>query len=447
MSGVAGLRAIGILAASLLLAAPGGPSGSRDAVRPGGEASGDTLTAAYEVSGVRVVQRQSRANDVVAVRLYLLGGTRQITERTAGIEALLLRAAAYGTAQFPGDEAHRALARTGGTVTTEPDLDWTVFGFTGLVGDLDAAWRVVADRLMHPTLAEQDVARARARLLTDARRRHTEPDERLHALAMQALFKDHPYALDPAGTETSLAALTAADLKAYVRDQVVTSRMLLAVVGNVTRAHVESLVIATLGQLPRGDYHWVLPPAAPPRKAHWLIEQRGIPTTYMLGLFAGPPPTSRQYWAFRVATALLSSELNSAIRTQRGLSYAAYAPYIEAAVPVGGAYVSTPKPDKAYPLMIAQIEELGAREVDYFALSRFIDSFSFDYLAENATAAGQADFLARAELYLGSYRTGDEFVKRLHDVSPSDIRRVVAGYMTAIQYAYLGDTTRMRGRW
>jgi zinc protease len=445
MSGAPVLRAIGIVAPALLLAARGGPS------RPGGiwpaGPGGDTLTTAYEVSGLRVIQRFSQVDDVVAVRLYLLGGTRQVTERTAGIEALLLRAGAYGTAQFPRDEARRALDRTGAITIIEPELDWTVFGFTGLVGDLDVAWRVLADRLMHPTLAEEDVAQARAKLLTESHRRYTEPDERLRALAMRALFTDHPYALDPAGTETSLAALTTADLKAYARDQLVTSRILLAVVGNVTRVHVESLVTATLGQLPRGDYHWVLPPAAPSRKARWLIEHRPIPTTYMLGLFAGPPPTSRSYWAFRVATALLSSRLHSAIRTQRGLSYAAYAPYLEAAVPVGGAYVSTPRPDQVLSLVIEQIQGLEGRELDYFGLSRFIDSFGFRYVAENATASGQADLLARAELYLGSYRTGDEFVKRLHNVSPSDVRRVAAEYMPAIQFAYLGDTTRMHGHW
>src|SRR5947207_3344398 len=225
MSGVGVVRALAIVAPGLLLAAPDGPPpfAPPDAA--------DTLTTVYDASGVRVIQRVSRANDVVAMRLYLLGGTRQLTERTAGIEALLLRAASYGSSQFPGEESHRALARTGGTVTTEPELDWTVFGFTGLVGDLDVAWHVVADRVMHPTLAEQDVAHARAALLTAARRRYTEPDERLHALAMQALFKDHPYALDPAGPEAALAALTTADLKAYLRDQVVTSRMLLAIVG------------------------------------------------------------------------------------------------------------------------------------------------------------------------------------------------------------------------
>jgi len=409
-------------------------------------AAGDSLTAVYEASGVRIIQRCSPASDIVAVRLYLLGGTQQLTDRTAGIEALLLRASGLGTEQFPGADAHDAMDRTGSIVTVEPELDFTVFGFTGLVGDVDAAWSVFADRLVHPTLAERDVARARAKLLSEARRRYTEPDARLTAIAMQALFRSHPYALDPEGTETSLAGLTVEDVKTYAREQIVTSRMLLAIVGNVTRAHAESLVTATLGRLPRGSYRWTLPQPPARAKPRWLIEHRLIPTTYLLGLFAGPPPTSHSYWAFRVATAL-SSELHHVIRSERGLSYAAFAPYRDGAIPVGGAYVSTPKPDKALMLMIDQIRELRDQPLDYFGLSRFIDSFGFDYLAENATSAGQADFLARAELYLGGYQHGDEFSKRLHSVSPDDILRVAGQYMAAIQYAYLGDTTRMHGHW
>jgi zinc protease len=407
----------------------------------------DTMTVRYDVAGIRVVQRYAPASDIVAVRLYLLGGTQQLTERTAGIEALLLRASGLGTELFPGAEAHNAMDRTGSIVTLEPELDWTVFGFTGLARELDAAWSVFADRLVHPTLSERDVAQTRARLLSDARRRYTEPDARLTAIAMRALFRDHPYALDPEGTETSLAGLTVDDVKTYAREQIVASRMLLVLVGNVTRAHAESLVTATLGRLPAGSYRWTLP--SPPAKARagWLVEHRLLPTTYLLGLFAGPPPTSHSYWAFRVATALLSSDLHHAIRTQQGLSYAAYAPYRDGAIPIGGAYVSTPKPDKALMLMINQIRELRDEPLDYFGLSRFIDSFGFDYLAENATSAGQADFLARAELYLGGYQHGEEFSKRLHSVAPDDILKVAGVYMTAIQYAYLGDTTRMHGHW
>jgi zinc protease len=400
----------------------------------------DTLTTAYDVSGIRVLQRRTANSDIVAVRLYLLGGTRQVTERTAGIEPLLLRAAEYN--------AGRALDRTGSIVTLEPAADWTVYGFTGLVQDLDATWPAFADRLVQPTLSDEAVARARRRLLTQAHRRYTEPDQRLQVIAMRALFRDHPYALDPEGTEASLAALTAEDVRAYAREQLVTSRMLLAVVGAVTRAHVESLVTATLGALPRGDYHWTLPPAPRQHAPGWLIENRDLPTAYILGLFPGPPPTAGQrYWAFRVATDVLSGRLNYAIRRQHSLSYAAFARFYDRAIPMGGAYVSSPKPDEALALLHQAIRDLATLRFNAYSLGRFIDGYRVDYLVDNATAEGQADFLARAELYLGSFRKGEESLQLLHRVLPEDIAPIVYAHMGNIHYAYLGDTTRMHGGW
>jgi zinc protease len=408
----------------------------------------DTRTTAYDVAGVHVIQRIAPASDLVAVRLYLLGGTTQLTALTAGIEALWLNASEYGTAQFPGEEARRAMARTGCVTYIEPEADWTVFGFTGLAEDIDATWRVFADRLIHPSLSDEAVAGARGGLLSQAHRRYTQPDLRVQQLATQALFRDHPYALDPEGTEESLVNLTPADVRTYAREHLVTSRLLLAVVGNVSRAQVESLVSGSLGQLPRGDYRWTLPPApVPPRGSRWLVDHRPLATTYVVGYFAGPPTTSHRYWAFRVATALLSSSLHRAIRLNRGLSYAAYAPYLDQAIPVGGAYVSTPKPDEALPLLVQQIVNLGEDRLDRGVLARFIDSFSFDYLADNSSAASQADFLARAELYLGSYLRGEEFLRRMHNVAPDDIMMIARDYMTHIQYAYLGDTLRMHGAW
>jgi predicted Zn-dependent peptidase len=215
----------------------------------------------------------------------------------------------------------------------------------------------------------------------------------------------------------------------------------------VERARVESLVAATLGHLPPGDYRWTLPPPAPKIPSRWLVEHRVIPTNYILCYFTGPPPTERGYWSFRVATALLSSELHYKVRVERSLSYAAYAPFIDRAVPIGGAYASTPRPDEVLPLIRDAVRTLQGTGIDYFALSRFLDSYSFDYLAANATAADQADFLARAELYLGGFRRGDDFVKRMRSVSPNEVMNAASLYMSRLQYAYLGDTTRMRGHW
>jgi zinc protease len=422
----------------------GASSGSvLHAQRPGR----DTLTMSYDVSGLHVIQRVNRATDIIAARLYLLGGTRQLTEASAGIEAILLDASGYGTARYPGEEARRAIARTGSVLQVEADADWSVLGFTGLAQDFDAVWDVLADRVMKPSLTAQAIGQARNRLVTRAHARYTNPDERIRVIANRAMFPGHPYSLDPEGTEQSLIGITADQVRAYAREQLVTSRMLLVIVGNVERVHAESLVAATLGRLPLGTYQWTLPPPAPKIPSRWLVEHRQIPTNYILAYFTGPPPTERSYWSFRVATALLSSQLDYVIRTQHSLSYAAYAPFTDQAIPLGGAYASTQRPDQVLPLMQNAVGTLQGSEIDYFALNRFLDSYMFDYLAENATAADQADFLARAELYLGGFQRGDEFMKRMRGVSPDDIKNAANFYMSKLQYAYLGDTTRMRGRW
>lgn len=407
----------------------------------------DTLTVSYDVSGVHVLQRVNRSTDIVAARLYFLGGTRQLSEATAGIEALWLGATGYGTERYPGDEARRAMDRTGSVVVMETGADWSVLGFTGLAQDFDAAWDVLADRVVKPSLSDQAIGQARNRLVTRAHARYTDPDERIHVIANRSMFPDHPYSLDPNGTEGSLRGITTNQVRAYGREQVVTSRMLLVIVGNVERAHAESLVAATLGKLPRGAYQWTLPAPPPPFQSRWLVEHRQIPTNYIVCYFIGPPPTDRQYWPFRVATAFLSSYIWYSVRTQRSLSYASYAQFFDRALPMGEAYASTSKPDEVLPLIRQAVSDLQVVTIDYIHLHKLLDTYVFEYLEANATAADQADFLARAELYLGDFQRGDEFAKRLAWVTSREIADAARRYMSKLQYAYLGDTTRMRGHW
>ena len=407
----------------------------------------DSLTTMRQIAGLQVVQRINRGNNLVAVSLYLLGGTRQLSDRTAGIEALLLRAAEYGTDHFPGAQSQRAMARTGAVEMLDPEADWTLTGFIVLRPDLDSAWTVFADRLTHPTLGPEAVRHARDQMLTEVRRRFADPDARIRVIANQAAFTGHPYALDPEGTEQSLGAIDQNDLAVYART-LVTSRMLLVVVGNVDTATVGALVTRTLGTLPHGDYKWTLPPGLPHQdRSHWLIESRDVPTNYILGYFTGPAVSSPDYAPFRVACDLLSSRLFEVVRVQHGLSYSAYAPFLERAMGVGGVYASTAKPEDVLPLMYDQIRELVQEQYDSFLLHKFITSFRVEYISRNAADEDQADLLARATLYLGDYRQTDRFLQQVYRVGGEDVQRVANRYMRVIQWAYIGNTARMEGHW
>ncbi|MGD8241018.1 MAG: pitrilysin family protein [Armatimonadota bacterium] len=398
-----------------------------------------TTTVAYDVDGLHVVQRIVPGSHVVAVRLFLLGGTRQLTAETAGIEALLLRAVDLAT--------QLDMARAGGRTIRSIGADWSVTGFLSLRQDFDSVWATFAGRFPDPPLSDAAVTRARAELVTDAQRRNTHPDLRISEIAQLVAFPEHPYGIEPHGTTESLAGLTRADVERYTAEHLVRSRMLLVVVGAVSQQELASRVAATLGRLPRGAYEWTLPPRVPVRRRSWLTEHRLLPTNYILGYFAGPPPSDGDYFGFRAATELLSAFIARAVRDQRSLSYAAYAPFLDRAIPIGGIYASTQQPADVYRAIQEAVADLRADEVHPEALRRFLSQFTLDELRRRMTSDGQADALGRAQLYFGDYRVADDYVRRLRSIRPLDVRRAARRYMEHIQLAYLGDTTRMEGRW
>ncbi len=402
----------------------------------------DSLTTSFESGGITVIHRIAPASDIVAVNLYLLGGSRQLTERTAGIETLLLGAAEYGTKHYPGDRTRRAQGLTGSRFMVEPQADWTVFGFHGLTTELDSSWAVFADRIMHPTLDSAAVEVVRGRMVTAVRARQNSPDGLVQRLADSIAFGAHAYALPPHGTERALLALAPQDLRRYHAEQMVTSRMLLVVVGDASRARLEQLIGRTLATLPRGTYRWEPPPSWAEGASAVAVHERQLPTNYIYGYFAGPPPSDRDYAAFRLATALLGAQIHSRIR-EEGLSYAAYAPFLERGAPVGGIYVSTAVPDRAMRVINDVIAELRRVTLTRRSLSFFSEQFIMDYFQENATSVAQADFLARAHLYRGDWRSASQYMAELRRVSPSAVRGAMTRYVRDIRYGYLGDPTRV----
>ncbi len=209
---------------------------------------------------LKVILRRNPSNDVVAANVYLLGGTQQLTPATQGIESFLLNASERGTQRFPARRGARdgLAARQHGRRRAERRLDAVRLHEhsrrrstrRGRCSPI-ASWRRLSTR--------REVELMRARMLTGAREESNNPDPLINRLADSLLFVGHPYGFSPDGTESSLFSITLSELKHYQATQMVTSRMLLVVVGNIDRPHVEQLVAGTLGKLPHGNYTWSAP--------------------------------------------------------------------------------------------------------------------------------------------------------------------------------------------
>jgi zinc protease len=404
-----------------------------------GVAQTDTGTTSFDVNGLRVIVRRNTANEVIAANVYLLGGTQQLSPASQGIEAMLLRASERGTRRYPGELARLVPARLGSTIKLEPSADWTLFGFTSIRSTFDSTFAVFADRLMEPTLDSSEVELVRSRMTTAARLEMDSPDPLLRHIADSMAYIGHPYSFSPEGTPTSIFSITLGQLRRYQETQMVTSRMLLVVVGNVERAHVEQLVRATLGQLPRGSYTWSPPQMPAPLGQAVVVQRAQLPTNYILGTYAGPPASNPDYQTLRIASAVLAGRFFTEVRSKRNLSYEVDAPFFDRAIGSGGVYVTTVDPKTTIGIMHTELDRLQRELVDPRGLERLVQQFITDYFLHNETNDDQATFLARAQIYAGDYHAASRFVDELRRVKPADIRRVAQQYMRDFRFAYLGN--------
>lgn len=419
-----------ILILSLVLSvAPRGAAGAQAV---------DTSTTTFDVNGLEVILRRNTANDVVAANLYLLGGTQQLSPATQGIESLLLAVGERGTKRFPRESARQLTAALGSKIAIDPSEDWTRFGFTSIRENFDSTWAIFADRIMAPTVDSSEVELVRARMIAEFREGEESPDPLVTRLADSLAHVGHPYGFSPTGTESSLRSISVAALRRYQATQMVTSRMLLVVVGNIERSRLEPLVQQTLGKLPRGKYTWS-PPRAPAKAGKALVVREAqLPTNYLLGFYAGPSARDPDYQALRVASAVLSGRFFTEIRSRRNLSYEVEAPFLERAIADGGVYVTTTDPNATLTIMRAEIDRLQRELIDPRGLDRLTQQFITDYFLKNETNADQATFLARAQIYQGDYRAANRFVDDLRRVRPEDVRRVAREYMHDFRFVYLG---------
>jgi zinc protease len=402
----------------------------------------DSNTTTYSVGGVRIIHRRNNLNTVVA-NVYLLGGVRNAPAASSGIENLLLQVSERGTTKYTRDVLRKAMARTGSEIVIEARDDWALIGARTTPTELDSTWSILTDRIMRPRIDSSDVEFIRGQLLAALRQRDDSPDATLEYLADSTAFAGSPYALTPSGTEESIARITRGDLQRFHREQLVTSRMLLVIVGAVDRPTVERLVKSSLATLPAGSYKWTIPDTLAAPVADVVIARRGLPTNYIQGVFRGPPANSPDAAALRVASAVLSGRMFGEIRSRRNLTYAVSANYRDRALTSIGLYVTTTLPDSVISLMASEVRSLQLFEIQTEMLRPVVQQFITEYFLDNETSTAQADFLARALLYRGDVTAGERFVGDLRAVTGADVRRVAVRYFRNARWAYVGDPARL----
>ena len=397
------------------------------------------LVSEFDVNGMKVIVKRRQNMATVAGGLFIRGGSRNLTAQTAGLENLMLEAATEGTKKYPREVLRRATASTGGSVGAGSNNDFSVVSMASTRKDFDKVWDVFTDAALNPTFLPEDVERARARILTGLREQETNSDNFLNILQDRVIYANHPYANDVNGTLTTVAAFKPADLKAYHKKIMETSRLLLVVVGDIDANELKKKVEATLGKLPRGTYKEEPYPALDFSKPTVDVTERALPTNYIKGVFNAPGLSNPDYYAMRVAIAVLQSRVYQEVRLKRQLSYAPNAELDSNGANTANIYVTTEDANQSVDVMLDEVNNMRTELINDRAVSGIAGHFLTLYYMDQETNAAQARELAKYELIGGGWRNAFTFLDKVKDVTPEQVRTVSQKYMKNIRFIVIGN--------
>lgn len=411
------------------------------AVEKLGEYDGVT---AYEVGDVTVLHKLTPANSVVAARVYLLGGSANLTDQTAGLERLALNTAVSGgTESLSKDEFNARLDSMGSSVGAVAERDYSAFSMQSVVANFDQTWELMEQAILEPAIPAEELELQRTRQLAEIRSLKDDPDRLVGYTATKLLFEGHPYYTFQLGTEETVSTFTQPEVAAYHAAILDPARMTVVVVGNVPAEAVIEKVKAKLGRIePRAVATQELHPFEAD-KPELRVEEKPIPTNYIFGLFPAPAPGDADYPAMLVASEFLRDRLFEEVRTKRNLTYAVSSGLSDKRTNYGYLYVTAVDPAATMPVIFAEVDKLKSGEFTAEELEQSRNVFLTEHFMSLETNSSQASILAEAALVAGDWKTHADFMDEVKAVTAEDVQRVASKYMKNYHFGIVGDPAKI----
>ncbi len=391
-----------------------------------------------------IVKEDHRAPIAVSQIWYKVGASYEpggITGVSHALEHMMFK----GTDSLAPGEYSRIIAANGGRENAFTGRDYTAYHQTMSADRLEVAFKLEADRMRNLTLSTDEFAKE-IEVIKEERRLRTEDKptsltyEQLSAVAYRSL----PYANPVIGWMADLENMTVEDLAQWYRLWYAPNNAVLVVVGDVQFDQVLTLAKRYFGPLK--------PENIPVQKARSEPRQRGVTRVtvraparepYLIFGFKTPRiGTGDEDWE-PYALEMLASVLDGggSARFSRNLVRGR-----EVAVSAGAGYSAfsrlpgmflvdgTPAPGKDIAMLetalldeIAKVKEVLVSEAE---LERITTQVVAGKVYKLDSVFSQAMQIGRLESMNMEWKLADEYVGRIKQVTPEQVRAVARKYLT-----------------
>ena len=368
----------------------------------------------------------------VSMGVWIDSGSRDETPERNGISHFIEHMVFKGTTQRTAKQLARETDAIGGNLDAFTGKETVCFNVKVLDENVPAAMDLLADLVLNPTFAPDDVAREQSVVLEEIKMDEDNPDYLVHEVHTANFWKNDPLARSILGTAKTVSSFDEAIVRSFHATRFVPSNMLFSAAGNLEHEEMIALVTRYFGSLaPASSDTLARFPAPTPTPHITLKHKKSLEQVQLcLGVPAPAVDSPDRYVLYLLNSILgggMSSRLFQTVREESGLAYSIYSelsPYRDTGSLSVYAGTSIEKTREMLRLIMAEFTRLKSEPVTEDELDRARNQSRGNIVLGLESSSARMSNLARQQMYYGKFTTVDEIVAAVDRVTAADVQRV-----------------------
>jgi zinc protease len=277
-------------------------------------------------SGIDIWLVENHVNPIVSVAFGFKGGSGYDPPGKEGIAELASGLLDEGAGDADSQAFQKRLTDRGIDLRFSAGLD----DFTGrtrfLRDDRGEAAELLRLALSAPRFDPEPVERIRNAVLIDIAQAESDPNSIAGREMEEMMLNGHPYSRPGDGTQASMMSITADDLRQFVHQRFVRSRLHVSIVGDVSAAEAKAFVDQAFGALPEDAPLAEVAPIEPSKAGRTRVVDFDVPQAIVQFAEPGIPRSDPDFFPAYLVNYVLggggfSARLMEEVREKRGLVY------------------------------------------------------------------------------------------------------------------------------
>ncbi|MGE3973063.1 MAG: M16 family metallopeptidase [Bdellovibrionales bacterium] len=381
-------------------------------------------------SGATLLLYPSYDTPAISLRAALPGGVRREPRELNGITELLGSTWTSGTHSRTEQEIQ--------TLTEGMAAGLSAFGGRNSVGvSMDVlapfqekASELFGDVLANPRFSDEVIEREKIVMLENLKSRNDSPAQIGQQLFFENMFKNHPYAIDPSGTEESIAKIDAPSVLKLWSKWAIKENLIFSISGHFDRnLWTEHFEKATQSWRLKGE-KWDLVPHEGPSENIKLFKKLEKEQTHIFTGYKGLTFTDDRRFTLQLLQSIFSGQggrLFLELRDKESLAYTV-APIRMEGIDGGyfGAYIacSPEKADKALSMLQKEFDKVCNKLVSDEEVERSKNYIIGRHDIELQRNSSIAHSMLFDELYGLPFGSHTAFAKHIREISSRDIQKL-----------------------